>query len=143
MIEQKPRAPKGMKCPDYRGFFGAKDVSKVCHKCEFYVRLYGVNPNARVPGDMGEVIDRWGCAKVWPVLLSVQHMKELNGLSKGISEHNQIAIATSQANAGVLTGVQTAFDKLSARLSEMRMGSIELLPMDRVTDVQLITDDTA
>ena len=92
---------------------------------------------------MGEFIDRWGCAKVWPVLLNIQHMKELNGLSKGIAEHNQIAIAMAQANSGVLTGVQTAFEKLSARLSDMRMGSIELLPMDRVADVQLITDETA
>lgn len=132
MTEQKPRAPKGMKCPYFK-----RDVSKVCHRCGHFVRIYGVNPNARVAGDVGEIIDRWGCAQTWQVMLEIQHMKELNGLGKSIADHNTIAIATSQANAGILTAVQSAFEKLSLRLSEFRLGAI-----DGPQDAMLIADET-
>ena len=55
----KPHAPKGSFCPLWR-----KDVSKVCHTCEWFTQVRGRNPQSEV------VLDQWGCAIAWgPTLL--------------------------------------------------------------------------
>lgn len=49
----KPRAPAGQRCP----LFG-KDVSRVCHTCDWY-RVIPVQDDPTAP-----VRDLWGCAMV-------------------------------------------------------------------------------
>lgn len=62
-MTHKPQASAGMKCPLWR-----KDMSKVCHTCEFWNKITGQSPIARFLGDTGEWIDKWGCT------LSHQHL---------------------------------------------------------------------
>lgn len=47
----KPIAAPGTRCPLWR-----KDVSKVCHTCEWYSRIQGMHPQT------GEQLDKWMCA---------------------------------------------------------------------------------
>jgi hypothetical protein len=47
----KPIAVPGLECP-----LKHKDVSKVCHKCAWYTRITGMNPQT------GEHMDKWDCA---------------------------------------------------------------------------------
>ena len=49
----KPRAPAGQRCPLYR-----KDVSRVCHTCDWY-RVIPVQDDPTAP-----VRELWGCAMV-------------------------------------------------------------------------------
>ena len=49
----KPRAPAGQRCPLWR-----KDVSKVCHDCDWY-RVIPVQDDPTAP-----VRELWGCAMV-------------------------------------------------------------------------------
>jgi hypothetical protein len=54
-----PRALEGQICPLHQ-----KDVSKVCHKCPWFTRVIGKNPQSE------EFVDNWHCAiAVLPMLL--------------------------------------------------------------------------
>lgn len=46
----KPPRKKGLKCPFFK-----KDVSEVCHRCELYGKITGMDPQT------GEQLDEWGC----------------------------------------------------------------------------------
>lgn len=71
---QRPIATPGTKCPLYR-----KDVSKVCHTCEWFVPIKGQHPQTN------EHIDRWGCAMAWAPILAINVAKEVSG-SKDATE---------------------------------------------------------
>lgn len=62
---QKPIAKEGSNCPLYR-----KDVSRVCHKCEWYVRVIGQHPQK------DEMVDNWGCSLAWMPMLLINTAKE-------------------------------------------------------------------
>lgn len=47
---KRPIADEGSNCPIYR-----RDVSEVCHKCAWYSRIQGTDPQT------GREIDDWGC----------------------------------------------------------------------------------
>jgi hypothetical protein len=54
-----PHAAKGPVCPLHK-----KDVSTVCHKCPWWTRVVGKNPQSE------ELIDDWRCAvSLLPMLL--------------------------------------------------------------------------
>ena len=54
-----PRADEGTNCPLYQ-----KDMSEVCHKCAWWTRVIGKNPQTE------EMIDDWKCAvALLPMLL--------------------------------------------------------------------------
>lgn len=58
-MSKAPIADKGTICPLHK-----QDVSKVCHKCPWYILVRGKNPQSE------ETIDNWGCAIQWlPTLL--------------------------------------------------------------------------
>lgn len=59
---EKPRAKPGMFCPLWR-----RDMSKVCHTCEWWVQVRGKNPQSE------EIIDRWGCAIAWLPMLTIEN----------------------------------------------------------------------
>ncbi len=56
-----PQRDPGLTCPLHRA-----DVSKVCHKCDWYVQLRGANPQT------GEPVDEWGCAIPFLVLIGIE-----------------------------------------------------------------------
>lgn len=64
---QRPIAKDGTNCPLYQ-----KDVSEVCHKCEWFVQIKGQNPQTE------EQIDRWGCTMSWLPMLLVNTAKEVH-----------------------------------------------------------------
>lgn len=65
---EKPRRKPGSICPQFR-----KDVSKVCHTCEWYQNLKGEHPQKK-----DETIDQWGCSVVWNALVGVGIIQAVN-----------------------------------------------------------------
>lgn len=63
---QRPVATPGTNCPLYK-----KDVSKVCHKCEWFAQIKGKHPQTE------EQLDTWGCAVTWLPLLLVNTAQEV------------------------------------------------------------------
>lgn len=51
MRHKGPQRDPGLTCPLWK-----RDVSKVCHKCDWYTLLIGHNPND------GTDVHEWGCA---------------------------------------------------------------------------------
>jgi len=93
-----PRAGKGIVCPLHR-----KDCSTVCHKCPWWTKVTGKNPQSE------EMIDDWRCAvALLPMLLiegaqmtrqagaAVESMR--NELVVGVVE----AVGAAAENAGRL-----------------------------------------
>ncbi len=60
MKQQIPRGPDDMTCPLHR-----EPMENVCHKCPWWVKIRGANPNT------GEELDQWNCAIAWGPLLAV------------------------------------------------------------------------
>jgi len=61
MNTEKPRRTDKTVCPLMR-----EPVSKVCHKCDWYVRVQGKNPQGE------DVFDHWGCAIAWMPTLQIE-----------------------------------------------------------------------
>lgn len=84
MVDQPhPPAPKGQNCPLYR-----RDMSKVCHKCNWWTHLRGTNPNS------GQPVDEWGCAIAWLPMLLVENAQQarqagaaIETFRNGVIEH--------------------------------------------------------
>jgi hypothetical protein len=85
-MAQIPHADPGVNCPLYQ-----KDMSEVCHKCAWWTKIVGKNPQSE------EMIDDWRCAvALLPMLLienaqmsrqtgaAVETMR--NGMVKGVVE---------------------------------------------------------
>ncbi len=83
---EKPRASKGTFCPLWK-----KDKSKVCHTCEFWVRLYGRNPNPKDPHNP-DMIDEWRCAISWGPILQTQMAYEISCISREINVQREVVI---------------------------------------------------
>lgn len=98
-MTEKPRAAKGTFCPLWR-----KDKSKVCHTCEFWVRMYGRNPNPKDPHTV-EMIDDWRCAVSWGPVLQTQLAYEVACISKEMSEQRKEVLPAMQ---GVFHSTQIA-----------------------------------
>lgn len=64
MSTEKPRAKPGMTCPLWK-----RDMSKVCHTCEWWTQLRGTNPQ-------GGEIDEWGCAIKWLPILMIENAQQ-------------------------------------------------------------------
>lgn len=60
-----PPAEKGTMCPLHK-----KDVSTVCHKCAWYFRITGKNPQTE------ETVDDWRCAIAWSPMLLINAAQE-------------------------------------------------------------------
>lgn len=66
MVEtEKPRAKKGMKCPLWQ-----KDMSQVCHTCEWFIQVRGKDPQSL------QEIDQWGCAIKWLPILTIENIQQ-------------------------------------------------------------------
>jgi hypothetical protein len=92
-----PRADEGPICPLHK-----IDTSEVCHKCPWWMRVIGKNPQSE------ELIDDWGCAVALLPMLLIENAQQSratgaavetlrNGLVSGVSD---AVIGTMQAIAG-------------------------------------------
>ncbi len=63
---EKPRRTAGTVCPLHR-----KDVSKVCHTCEWYLLVRGSNPQT------GDQIDEWGCAISFMPMMQLESSQQM------------------------------------------------------------------
>lgn len=115
---EKPRAPKGMDCPHWK-----KDRSKVCHTCEFWVRLYGRNPNPKDPHTV-ETIDDWRCAVSWGPVLQTQLAYEVACISKEMSEQRKEVLPAMQGvfhSTQIAASASQALTKAIAEASQERV----------------------
>jgi hypothetical protein len=80
-MNEKPKAKAGQKCP----FYG-KDVSKVCHTCEFYEPYWGRSANGKTPDDMGEIVSEHRCSLKMLTQLSIQEAREQWATHKAVSD---------------------------------------------------------
>lgn len=57
-----PHADEGTNCPLYQ-----KDMSEVCHKCAWWTRVMGKDPQSE------QMIDDWRCAIAWLPMLLIEN----------------------------------------------------------------------
>jgi hypothetical protein len=81
---QRPRAEKGTTCPLHR-----KDVSKVCHECEWFVAVRGMHPQT------GEEIDKWACAIAWGPQMLINVAREVRGGAAATESFRNEVVARS------------------------------------------------
>lgn len=62
---RKPQRDPGTYCPLWR-----RDVSKVCHTCEWYIKLEGTHPQN------GSRIDEWGCSIAFMPILQIESSQQ-------------------------------------------------------------------
>lgn len=91
MPDFKPPAQRGMICP-----FHKQDVSKVCHKCEFFEplptrALQNGNP-------IGEITLRWACVFKHATFLARDIGKAVDGVQGAINIANEQVWKESQKN---------------------------------------------
>lgn len=119
MNTQKPRANEGTKCPLWR-----KDVSKVCHTCEFWEPL---PVGRRLSEKNVETFDKWCCTLKHQTFVLRDIVFGLDGLQKSEESFRNSAWKESQQNLhDIVEAVkhQTGFNneilrKLGDGLSEM------------------------
>ena len=98
---QIPHADKGLICPLHR-----LDVSKVCHKCPWWTKIMGKNPQTE------EMLDRWQCAiAVLPMLL-VENAQRQHQTGAAIESFRNNLVS------GVIESVAGAANKI-ARLTDV------------------------
>ena len=90
---EKPRAKSGMNCPLWR-----KDMSKVCHQCEWWVKVVGKNPQSE------EIIDHWGCAISWLPILTIENSQMQRGTGQAIEMFRNIMVKLNGASLAALIG---------------------------------------
>jgi hypothetical protein len=88
-MEQRPIAVKGTNCP-----FHKQDVSKVCHRCELFVKVVGAHPQT------GEHMDKWKCAIAWMPLLTIENSNMQRQTGAAIeSFRNEVVKASERVGA--------------------------------------------
>ena len=95
---QIPHADPGAVCPLHK-----VDCSKVCHKCPWWIRITGKNPQSE------EMMDKWSCAiSLLPIL-----MVDNTAVNRG----NVVAMETFRN--GVVEAVGLAVDNANRRLASL------------------------
>jgi hypothetical protein len=101
-LSQIPRADPGLICPLHR-----TDVSKVCHRCPWWLSIRGTNKNT------GEEIDRWGCAIGYLPMLLIETAQMQNRTGAAVESFRNELVS------GVVEAVGVAADA-AAGLIETR-----------------------
>jgi hypothetical protein len=93
-----PHANEGMICPLHQ-----KDASEVCHKCPWWTRVVGKNPQSE------EMIDDWRCAVALLPMLLVENAQ--------MQRHTTAAMETFRNGmiSGVIEAVGTAAQSAAQR----------------------------
>ena len=92
---QVPHAEKGTVCPLHK-----QDVSKVCHKCPWWTRIQGKNPQSEA------MLDTWACAVSLLPLLLVENASVTRGTT----------MAMETLRNGMMAAVSIAADETRRRL---------------------------
>jgi hypothetical protein len=129
----KPKRAAGQCCP----LMGGKDVSKVCHTCDFYQRVRGVVPMKDNPSQRQDRwVDNWACTIAHSHLFQANIDKRT--LEVGV-ELNMLRNATAEANAnlGVLmkalgSAINTMIEIVASTRLPQDQPSV-LLPASQVT----------
>lgn len=86
MTTEKPRRSPGTFCPLWR-----RDVSKVCHTCEWFIHVRGKNPQSM------DDIDHWGCAMSFMPLLMIENSQQQRQTGAAVeSFRNEMVKANQQ-----------------------------------------------
>lgn len=93
-MAQIPHAEPGVVCPLHQ-----KDVSEVCHKCPWWCRMIGKNPQSE------EMIDDWRCAVAMLPMLLVENAQVNRGTSAAMESFRN----------GVIQAVGVAVDTANRR----------------------------
>lgn len=99
---KKPQREPGYDCPLYR-----KDVSEVCHTCEFYEGLpvrVGLQPDIK-----------WGCVFTHTTFILRDVVTEINALQGKQAEFNDKVWKDSQANIQSLIEIARATEQQHGR----------------------------
>lgn len=86
-----PIAPKGTNCPLWK-----KDVSKVCHTCEWYEPIFGTHPQT------GERIDKWMCAMKALIITTIDAGKQAGATADAVQHLRNDQLAERSTGARVL-----------------------------------------
>lgn len=87
-----PQAPKGRDCPLHRC-----DVSKVCHKCPWWIQLRGKDPQT------GADLDDWNCSVALLPVLLIENAKTTRSVAAATETfRNEMATAHQQSARLVL-----------------------------------------
>jgi hypothetical protein len=97
---QIPHAEKGPICPLHK-----KDVSLVCHKCPWWTRLIGKNPQSE------EMIDDWRCAIAMIPMLLVENSQQQRGTTAAMETFRN----------GMITGVIEAIGEAAQGVQQRRL----------------------
>jgi hypothetical protein len=92
---QVPHALEGQSCPLHQ-----KDVSEVCHKCPWWTRIIGKNPQNE------EMVDNWHCAIAILPMLLVENAQV--GRSTGAAMENFRNDIVASATEAISVAVQMA-----------------------------------
>lgn len=85
-MAQIPHADEGFICPLHK-----QDMSKVCHKCPWWILVRGKDPQTT------KEIDNWGCAVGFMPLLMIETTQVTRGNSAAIeSFRNEMVTAGNQ-----------------------------------------------
>lgn len=85
--------PLGAKCEE------AKDGA--IHRCAWFIRLAGTNPNT------GEQKDEHGCAMAWLPVLMIENSQQQKGTAAAVeSFRNEMVVANHASQSVLLSAVQ-------------------------------------
>ncbi len=98
----KPIADKGLVCPLHR-----TDVSKVCHKCPWYVQVRGKHPQSM------EEIDHWACSIAFLPMLLIEGAQQSRSAGAAVeSFRNEFAKAGDNLAMAISAAAQPRRDLL-------------------------------
>ncbi|MBR0879604.1 hypothetical protein ACVMGC_001002 [Bradyrhizobium barranii subsp. barranii] len=106
-MAQIPHAEQGTICPLHK-----VDVSKVCHKCPWWCRVIGKNPQSE------EMIDNWQCAITLLPMLLIENAQVSRGTAAAVETFRNGMIS------GVIEAVDAAANGVAnRRLTDARLNS--------------------
>ena len=82
-----PHAEEGMICPLHK-----KDTSTVCHKCPWWTRVIGKNPQSE------EIIDDWRCAIALLPMLLIEGAQQTRQAGAAVETlRNELVVGVTEA----------------------------------------------
>jgi hypothetical protein len=89
----KPQAKPGLMCPLWK-----KDMSKVCHTCEWWQHVRGKHPQSE------EILDHWGCAIALLPMLMIENSQMQRQTGAAVeSFRNEMVELNSSASTLAIT----------------------------------------
>lgn len=105
-----PHADEGTNCPLYK-----EDMSLHCHKCAWWTRVIGKNPQSE------EMIDDWRCAVALLPMLLIENAQQSRGTGAAVETmRNVMAEGFSGMAHGVTEAVRIAAGSNDGRLIDAR-----------------------